>query len=212
MNKRLSALPVVLLLTVASSAFAASSTDLTVTGLITPVSCTPSLANGGIVDYGKISAKDLYQNRHTRLEDKSIQLTVSCNAASQFAIRTLDNREDTSSLPGGTQDFGLGLINGDEKLGNYSLEFKNPVADVALKTLWSSDEGHTWKIFPEGELLVRSFWYAFGNTNGGVSAPAFLQQVTVDMAVYTQIAPANTLNLTNEVRLDGSATLQIEYL
>lgn len=192
--------------------FAASSTDLTVTGTITPTACTPSLSHAGIVDYGKKSAKDLHEDRHTRLEDKSIQLTVNCNAASRFAIRPIDNREGTSSLPGAVQSFGLGLVNGDEKLGNYYLVFKNPVADVAVKTLWSSDKGNTWKFFPEEELIVRSLWYAFGDASGGAVAPGFLQDMTVEIAVYTQIAPANRLNLTNEVRLDGSATLQIEYL
>jgi type 1 fimbria pilin len=43
MNKTLSALWTALLLTAASPAFAAS-TDLTVTGIITPGACTPSLS------------------------------------------------------------------------------------------------------------------------------------------------------------------------
>lgn len=39
-------------------AFAASATDLSVTGVITPSSCVPSLSSGGIVDHGKLTVKD----------------------------------------------------------------------------------------------------------------------------------------------------------
>ncbi|MFE4459165.1 DUF1120 domain-containing protein [Nocardia tengchongensis] len=51
----------------------ASSVDLTVTGIITPSACTPTLTNGGIVDYGKTSAR--YS-----------QLTVTCDAATLMAL------------------------------------------------------------------------------------------------------------------------------
>ena len=48
-----------LLIACAPMAFAASSADLSVTGLITPSACTPSLSDGGIVDHGKLTVKDL---------------------------------------------------------------------------------------------------------------------------------------------------------
>lgn len=50
MNKHLSLLTAALLPTGVSSAFAASSTDLTVTGLITPGACAPALSKGGVVE------------------------------------------------------------------------------------------------------------------------------------------------------------------
>lgn len=49
MNKTLNSLLGAMLLTGSASAFAASSVDLAVTGLITPSACTPTLANGGVV-------------------------------------------------------------------------------------------------------------------------------------------------------------------
>ena len=212
MNKRLSLLTAALLLAGASSAFAASSTDLTVTGIITPAACTPSLTNGGIVDYGKRSAKDLNQIIHTPLGEQTIQLTVNCDAAEQFAISLADNRKNTASLIGGVQNFGLGLINGNEKLGHYYLGFKKPVADLAVQLLSSHDEGKSWRVFPEEDFIPRTYWVAFGNATGSGYAPDFLRAVTVDIVATALIAPANTLTLTDEVALDGSATLQIEYL
>lgn len=59
MKNYFAALSATALISVAPFAVAASSTDLTVTGVITPQACTPSLSNGGIIDNGKISAKDL---------------------------------------------------------------------------------------------------------------------------------------------------------
>ncbi|MHC8312978.1 DUF1120 domain-containing protein [Pseudomonas sp. GT1P32] len=208
MNKRLSLLTAALLLTGASSAFAASSTDLTVTGIITPTACTPSLANGGVVDYGKRSAKDLNPTAHTPLGRETIQLTVNCDAATPFAIIPSDNRTNTAN--GGS--FGLGMINVNEKLGGYDIEFLNPVADIPVKALWSPNKGDTWSDLIDGDSVPPNQWVAFGNRTGSAWTPDFLQNVTVDIAVNARIAPANSLTLTDEVTLDGSATLQIEYL
>ncbi|CAI8943153.1 DUF1120 domain-containing protein [Pseudomonas sp. IT-P44] len=208
MNKRLSLLTAALLLTGASSAFAASSTDLTVTGIITPVACTPSLANGGVVDYGKRSAKDLNPTTPTHLGVEILQLNVNCNASTRFAISTFDNRENTAS----GASFGLGLINTNEKLGGYDLGFRNPVADAPVSVLWSGNEGDTWDRFDADTVIAPHHWIAFGTRTDTVWAPDFLQNVTLDVAIDTIIAPANSLTLTDEVTLDGSATLQIEYL
>lgn len=209
MNKPLTLLTTAFVLAGVSSAFAASSTDLTVTGIITPVACTPSLPNGGVVDYGKISVRDLFPTGHTPLQNRTIQLTVNCDASAQFAIRTIDNRPDTSSYP---NRFGLGLINGSQKLGNYALGFQNPVADTAVNSLASSDNGQTWRQLTGISVAPPNDWVAFGDQAAGVWTPGFLQNVTVDVALFTYINAANELDLTNEVSLDGSATLQIEYL
>lgn len=211
MNKRTTLLATALLLTSVSSAFAASSTDLTVTGTITPAACTPSLANGGVVHFEDIPAKDLSPTTHTRLEDKTLQLTVNCEASTQFAISFLDQRENTASEKG-NRAFGLGLTSANEKLGRYQLGFKNPVADTSVTTLWSEDNGVTWARFLDSHVIGRMQWIGFGNATAGVWSPDFLQTVTVDVTLDTAIAPANGLTLTDNVELDGSATLQIVYI
>ncbi|WP_330220783.1 DUF1120 domain-containing protein [Pseudomonas frederiksbergensis] len=65
MKKCFAALSTTALISLAPYALAASSTDLTVTGTITPSACTPSLSGNGVVDYGKISARDLNQDTST---------------------------------------------------------------------------------------------------------------------------------------------------
>ncbi|WP_256590845.1 MULTISPECIES: DUF1120 domain-containing protein [unclassified Pseudomonas] len=65
MKKYLAALSATALIGVAPFAMAASSVDLTVTGTITPAACMPSISNGGAIDLGKISAKDLNPTTYT---------------------------------------------------------------------------------------------------------------------------------------------------
>ncbi|WP_392891119.1 DUF1120 domain-containing protein [Pseudomonas migulae] len=211
MNKRLSLLTAALLLTGASSVFAASSTELTVTGFITPAACTPALTNGGNVHYGKISAKDLNLDQPTNLDPETIQLSVNCSASTEFAIHTIDNRPNTAS-GGGSGAFGLGLINGNQKLGTYYLDFVNPVASVPVTTIMSPDEGDSWVEYTEGYLKPRNWWLAFGTQNSGDWSPEPLQDVAVEVKIHTLIARADSLTLTDEVELDGSATLEIQYL
>jgi hypothetical protein len=211
MNKKLTILGTALLLGAATSAFAASSTELTVTGTITPAACTPSLSGGGVVDFGKLSAKDLNATSATRLPPKTLQLTVSCDAPTQFAIIPIDNRAGSSAGPG-SSTFGLGLINTDQRLGHYTLKFDNPIAGVASMLVASMDDGSTW--FPHMGVATTSpnLWLALGSNGGSGWAPHDVEQATIDITVETQIARADSLTLTNEVNIDGSATLQIKYL
>ncbi|MHC8288597.1 DUF1120 domain-containing protein [Pseudomonas sp. XS1P51] len=211
MNKRLSLLTAALLLAGTSSAVAASETDLTVTGTITPAACEPILANGGVIDFGKIRVKDLKETTHTRIGNEIIQLTVNCNASALFAISSRDNREGSASTTGANY-FGLGKINGNEKLGRYQMSIKNPVADVPVGVLFSDNEGVSWR--PLHEFFAKNLndWIGFGDLTGSVFKPDFVRHVSVDITIYTDIAPTNSLTLIDEVKLDGSATLQIEYL
>ncbi|MHC8288598.1 DUF1120 domain-containing protein [Pseudomonas sp. XS1P51] len=209
MKKHLSLLTAALLLTGASSAFAASSTDLTVKGIITPVACTPSLSGGGIVDFGKISAKDLNPTNETKLVDHMVQLTVKCDASTVFAIQPVDNRAGSSSH--GNTAYGLGLINGTQKLGRYYLSFLNPVSAIASSVLTTDDDGTTWFDLDDSAAVPEKM-VAFGNRTGGVWAPHPLTDVVVDIALNTAIARTDSLTLTDEVQIDGSATLEVVYL
>lgn len=205
--KTLNALFATLLFTGAGSAFAASSVDLTVKGLITPSACEPTLPNGGNFDVGKISAKDLNADRETPLASQSMQLTVTCDAATLMAIEAKDNREG-SDYDNNMLMFGLGLINDTEKLGAMELIVRNPVADgVASRPIASSDNGLTW--FPEHNLMRSTI---LSVANATTDAPIPVQVLTSDLEMRPYIAPANGLTLTEEVQIDGSVTLTVKYL
>ena len=91
-KKYFAALSATALIGVAPYALAASSTDLTVTGIITPSACTPTLSGGGIVDHGKFSAKDL--NQTSKLTpSQTLKLSVNCERQlTVFALTRIDNR------------------------------------------------------------------------------------------------------------------------
>ena len=86
MSKSLTLLSAALLLNMFSPAHAASSTDLTVRGLITPSACAPALSGGGVIDFGKLSASDLKPDNPTSLPEHSFQMTVSCDAPTLFGL------------------------------------------------------------------------------------------------------------------------------
>lgn len=196
-----------LLSTATGAAFAASNVDLAVKGSITPSACTPSLSSGGTVDFGKMSAKDLNADKVTRLESDFIQLRINCDAATLFTLKGDDNRK--GSVPDGHEgNFGLGLINGNEKLGSHFGELTSAVADsTPARFIGSGDGGATW--FITGELSD-SLITSVASTTSVTPMPA--QELTGDLKIKAIIAPTNSLTLTSEVPLDGSVTLTVSYL
>ena len=115
MDKTPSAALALLLAACTPGAIAASNTDLSVTGIITPASCTPSLSDGGVVDHGKLTARDL----------------------------ELDKPTGSSAI--NPAHHGLGIINDDQKLGSVALGLFDPVADSQpVQAILSRDGGATW--------------------------------------------------------------------
>lgn len=209
MNKRISLLAAALLFTGASSAFAASSTDLTVTGRITPGACTPILANAGVVDFGETPVHKLNQTTWTSLGQLPLQLNVSCEGAQTFALQLKDNRPNTALH---AHLYGLGLINGDQKLGGFDLGFSGAVTENGpIDVLISANRGTTWSP-SDGGKHAPGTWAAFGDSSTGTLLPVPIRNLTVEMEVGAIIARANSLTLTDEVPLDGAATLEVIYL
>lgn len=198
MKKYFAALSATALIGIAPYALAASSTDLTVTGIITPNACTPMLSEGGVVDHGKFSSKDLNQDRWTRLTTHTLQLTVNCDSAIAFRLKPIDKRAGSDADDGAS--FGLGLINGDEnqKLGYFETRFEAPLGDgVAVRALHSYNNGDTWGTF---NGLIPNAISAFGAV-GGPSTPIAIKDLVTGLQVRTYIARADSLDLTNEVAI-----------
>ncbi|KRP53442.1 DUF1120 domain-containing protein [Pseudomonas poae] len=196
-----------LLLLSAGSAFAASPVDLNVQGSITPSACEPGLSKGGNLDLGKLSAKDLNVDTATNLQHHILQLNVKCQAATLLALEPRDNRAG-SGHDETAERFGLGLVNGNEKLGDMALALMNATADgVASRTITSWNNGLTWHpsvYFRPAEILSVAV--------DTVNTPTPVQQLIADFYVMPRIAPSKDLTLDNEVPIDGSVTLTVKYL
>lgn len=205
MNKHLIALASTLLIAGTSSAYAASTVDLAVKGIITPNACTPTLSGGGVIDHGKMSAKDLNATAITPLPAASLQMTMTCDAQIAFALKATDNRQGS----GNGSYFGMGLINGNQKLGSYSLELTTPLADTeAVQSIASFDGGTTWEPytnFENGLLLSVA-------TMADSSTPRPTQSLVANISYSGYINRTDGLDLSNEVNIDGSATIEVMYL
>lgn len=187
-------------------AFAASSTDLSVTGIITPASCTPSLSDGGVVDHGKLTAKDLHLDVPTSLQAGEMSLNVQCEGPTFFTLTTVDNRAGSSAI--NPAHHGLGIINDDQKLGSVAFGVFDPVADsVPVQAIQSRDGGATWRA---SSYLGHAAFTSFAPP-GGPYTPMALQTLSARLRAFTMIVPASNLTLLDEVPIDGQATLQLKY-
>jgi len=206
MKKYFTALSATALISAAPFALAASSTDMTVTGTITPSACLPTLSGNGIVDYGKISSKDLNQNTSTPLESRLLSLSVSCDGAMPFALRGIDNRANSTTF---NNTFGLGKINGTQDIGRYMLGLGNAIADgVPVQPISSADGQNDWA----RELFWKPGNYVSVAANDDFSQPIRVQDFSVELLVGPFINRADGLDLTSEVSIDGLATLEMNYL
>ncbi|MGL5998452.1 MAG: DUF1120 domain-containing protein [Pseudomonas proteolytica] len=188
------------------SVFAASSIELAVRGTITPSACTPAFAGSNIIEHGKIAAKDLRQDNPTSLPKVTVQFSITCEASTFFAIKPIDNRRASSNSP---FDFGLGFVNGDKKLGSFYLTPKNMLADgIAVQSIASMDGGSTW--YAEWAWELFTLWGAGAMDDPTTPLPS--RVLEMDLEVGTTIARADRFDLSEEVAIDGSGTLEVVYL
>ena len=195
-----------LLAALAPGAFAASSTDINVSGTITPSACAPALSNGGVIDHGKMTAKDLHPSKPTSLDPAEMHLEVLCEGETFFTLTTVDNRAGTSVI--NPAHHGLGTTPEREKLGSAAFTLFDPVADDSpVKVIISRDGGANWSANPYlGHEALTSF-----ASLGGPNTPIALKSLTARLRVFSIIAPAASLTLLDEVPLDGQASLQLKY-
>ena len=206
MKTLLGALTSATLLLATTTTFAASTVELTVKGLIVPSACTPTLPRGGVIDHGKISAKDLNPDGITVIGNHSLSMTVVCEGQTLIALHSEDNRKGSSIS---NSDYGLGLINGSQKLGHYTLKMTDPIADgVAVQSIASINGQDNW--------YLEKFWdpalYMAVADMSDASQPLPVQELHLNLEVQTLINRADSLDLSNEVQIDGSATLTVTYL
>lgn len=191
----------------AAQASAASTAQLAVQGFITPSACTPSLSDGGNIDHGKVTVKDLHPQKPTALSHGLLSLEVVCEGPTFFALSTIDNRAGTAAL--NPAHHGLGAIHDNQLLGNAAFGLLSPIADnAAVRTIISTDAGRTWR---ESIGLGHRTLTAFAAMSGPVQ-PIALRQLNAEVRVFTTIVPSSELIVTDEIPIDGDATVEMKYL
>ncbi len=190
---------------------------LTLRAHFAPTACTPQLSNGGLVDYGTLLAKDLNASNETPLPTRTLQLSVSCDAATPFALKMHDNRN--GSATGGIDEtaYGLDLDNSQNKIGRFYLNIDPAefTAD-ALGPLYRTDStsgGAAWSSSSARQIpMAANSLMGFTDSVGSTRGPVPIQQLAGTVRIKAYLAPTQSLDLRSVVYINGSGTLEIIYL
>lgn len=199
-------------------AVAGPSVDVTITGSIMPGGCTPTLSNAQL-DHGRLYSRDLRTTAPTVLDDRTrtTTLTISCEAATAYGLRAVDNRVESVLENADATRFGLGLTSKDEKIGSFRLRIApegstmdgKPVlltVGSATGKVWSAAERRTRSLRNDGQLV------GLVDKEGVESGPTATKDAVLTLVSYLTIAPTANLTLDGEVPLAGAATLELFYL
>jgi type 1 fimbria pilin len=207
------------LLVAAGNAVAAGPTaTLQVKGNITPAACTPTLANGGIVDFGATSSSEITSGAHLLLGSKDIALNITCTGATKMMFTVTDNRSD--SVVAVTQyniksTLGLGKTTDNKSIGGYTITYNTPMVDGEAGTVIASNDTVNWGRI-DSSIAVQVNGNAAGDTlsfaKAGESVPTAFEQATVNVLITEPGLSKEMKNITEVQNLDGNATLNFSYL
>ncbi|MCA1322979.1 DUF1120 domain-containing protein [Herbaspirillum sp. alder98] len=212
---------ITLLALLSSAAQATGTVAMEVVTTVTPAACTPALSHGGEANYGVRDSSILRPGQITALPPLSLRLTINCDVAALFAIRLTDNRSG-SLVPGivasgsgnsaltDDVNFGLGMASG-ANIGGYAISFDptSYTGDYRAVQLMASADGVTWHHHASG-LGSKQQLLSWGATGAGnISAYRAVEGM---LTVRPFINKPEHLKLNNEIELNGSTTLELNYL
>ncbi|WP_367345913.1 DUF1120 domain-containing protein [Stenotrophomonas bentonitica] len=195
---------------IAPSAFAQSA-DLSINGRIFPGACVVDLDGGGVADLGNIRLDSLNTDASTPLDAVNMNMNVSCESAVRFAFTGVDNAGDSAT---NANEYGLGLTAAEEKIGSARLGMADVIIDGASShALTSSDGGATWTIvlLPNGIHVPKGGLMGF-NTERVSTGPSAIKDMQATLQVQPTIAPTSGLTVTEDVAINGNATINLVYL
>lgn len=183
-------------------------------------SCTPSLDNGGLLDFGGFPIDHLYEDTPSGLDTRSISLHITCAAPVALAFTFQDDRSDT--LDGGSPDiasygFGIGKTAGGVNIGHYYLYLVGPDAPIVnnepARTIYSEDNGADWNLASSSTRASNSggMLAAFSNTQD-FTHPLAVETAEVELSVHPIVQSRKTLALTDDQPYEGLATISLVYL
>lgn len=182
--------------------------------MIRPAACTPSFASGNVVDYGVIPATSLIAGAYTPLTEKSVPFSISCEAKTKMGLKVADNRASSviTDIQEARYNFGLGSV-GAVNIGGYYLQFKQDSVTTdgqPANQIFSSDGNKTWTVTGDNGTLGKDRTFSWADA--GATVPAPFKLVSGSISVSPTLNKPENLPLTQDIPLDGSATLEVVYL
>jgi len=203
-----------LLLVSAPAAFAATTAEIKVSGSITPAAC--NITGGTTINLGTINSQSLKQDVVTPIGSGATQLTVTCDNDTRFALKLTDNQSGSASDTSSPENLGLGLSS-SKPVGYWKIALSSPTnSGTALRRTTSLDGGVTWQNASDQAVYMQAdaadrVGFTTAN-NGDANGPAALSNFLVTATAEAFAAPAKDLDLSQEISVDGSATIELHYL
>lgn len=216
----------------AAIAHAATTADITVSGIIEPPACNITVV--GTVDFGTKTAAEVraadglssYEsgNFYGMLPPANQEMTVDCEGPRAFSLTLTDNKSGTRVPMSQTDDpvqMGLGTAPNGQKIGNWVLVLQNvwatnnigqpPQFIVGMLNRPTGSLG-AWDVIP----YTNGAWkpntqYGF-QTSGIETSPPAYTRVTSTLSTVAWISETLLNTLSERTYLDGSATITLEYL
>lgn len=199
----------------------AQAADLQVTGSIVPGSCSlniPTLA----VDYGRIAVTDLSPVDYTKLNKLNTTFNITCDGPTLVGLTASDNREASKKheamevidpgLAAPMNSFGLGANADGDKIGAYSLHVRNYSVDggTDFKTILSAIGSGGW--ISAGDFLRSRSSYMLSWSPNSATSPHLLTSVSGELEIEAAINNTTELVVRDDLQIDGSATLELNYI
>lgn len=186
--------------------------DLSVNGQVRSDSaCGIAFANGGVVDLGKLSRKDIGWKRGEYID---ISLTINCQQPTKVGFKVIDNRVGT--VPPGELPYQGYFGLGNPAIGSYRIYRYSSRGEadgrgaLPIQRLIGGDRwlgpgpGYYYGIAP---ISIMS-WQ--GPQNEPQKEPMAFKILTD--ALYIQVNFRDDIAFTDELEIDGSTTLELLYL
>lgn len=219
MKLRNNLLAAALLAVAAPAAMAQSSSgDITIGGTLMPGSCTITIANGGLYDYGQINTSSLNASGPTAIGVRDQVANIACTGPTTLALTAFDNRDSTVLASSATTTtFGLGLTEGasGNPVGHYVLSIKDATVNgIPLTGVIGGVDLVTWAnagtaIWQKSNVVTNIKYRAFGTTTSG---PLAVTTASFTLSVGALINDTGVLALRQLATMDGSATIELTYI
>ena len=193
----------------------AETVSVSIISALAPTACIPTLAGGGVVNYGTILASELSASAFTVLPIKNVGFSISCDAPAMVAIRTLNSR--VGSLAGSAespQGIGLnpvpllGVASGYPVAGlGFDIDGTTKIGGYAVGTLagsFTSNDGLV-DIIGQRSTTVPTTWVG---QNTSVSAGNSLYTSFNNQFKYESWATPGTLTPVAFMTLSGTIQVQ----
>ncbi|CAO96698.1 Conserved hypothetical protein (DUF1120) [Erwinia tasmaniensis Et1/99] len=203
-----------------------------VIGTIKPSACTPVISNGGNIDYGIISTATLSTDSLTQLENKQLTFSITCDAPTRLALKTINGRPGTAADARGDEDgpfggftpMGISVENGkavvglgksrDKKIGGYNIMMDRIYADDNpvnyLHKLLSSGSSSWDKMLYLPFYLKEEALISWSKPSG--NTPVIFTNMTGTINVRAYINKTSELDISQPITLDGQTTIELVYL